>query len=488
MSGSAALGAAAAAAASFAEASADFHAIPKSGIARVDARGMSPEEFRVEFVAKNRPALIEHACDEWPGIRLWSLPEYLKRRGGDRVVTADVTPSGLGDAAVAVRGSEGEPVAVFAKPHEVRMRFADVISAVEAAATAERLAAPRAHQGGQPPADAGSKHSLVWAGEPGTAAGLLLPSVECPLEAGGPAAAASTAASAAGAPAGAAGSPAPVGPAIPPGSSVYFSRQCDCFRDDEEAGFLAEPDPTRPGAPPDVPLSLPFADRALAGTTADGLAVPDAVNLWVGSGSATTSAHLDFYENFYVVLSGQKTFTLAPPGNVAFLRKPSLPTVRYRPAASGDTAAAAAAAAAQRGGGDDAGASTAGGPGGAAGARVASPASWVVVPEGEGATSLASAEQTPWLAPDIARLAEEGTSRAYPLVRHASAATVTVYAGQCLFLPAMWVHRVAQQGFTVAVNYWYDMEFDHRYAALQAAQGLREVFAAVGADLPAPDQ
>lgn len=459
-----------AAAAAFGEASADFHAVPKSGIARVDARGMSPEEFRVEFVAKNRPALIEHACDDWPGIRLWSLPDYLKRRGGDRMVTADVTPSGLGDAAVAVRGGEDEPVAVFAKPHEVRMRFADVVEAVAAAATAERLAAASKQGDEKPLADAGSKHSLVWAGEPGSASGVLLPSVECPLVASSPTRAEVAATGVGGA--AAADAPDSEGPVIPPGSSVYFSRQCDCFRDDEEAGFLAEPDPTRPGAPPDVPVSLPFADRALAGTTADGPAVPDAVNVWVGSGSATTSAHLDFYENFYVVLAGQKTFTLAPPGNVAFLRKPSFPTVRYRPAtgtAAGRTAAA----------GEGSGASaSAAGPGSVS-------RSWVVVPDGEGADSLGSAERTPWLAPDLARLAEEDTASAYPLVKHASPATVTVRAGQCLFLPALWVHRVAQQGFTVAVNYWYDMEFDHRYAALQAAHGLREVFAASGLDLPA---
>lgn len=32
-----------------------------------------------------------------------------------------------------------------------------------------------------------------------------------------------------------------------------------------------------------------------------------------------------------------------------------------------------------------------------------------------------------------------------------------------LYLPALWYHRVSQRGITVAVNYWHDMQFDHKY-------------------------
>ncbi|KAL7282542.1 hypothetical protein ACG7TL_004013 [Trametes sanguinea] len=35
---------------------------------------------------------------------------------------------------------------------------------------------------------------------------------------------------------------------------------------------------------------------------------------------------------------------------------------------------------------------------------------------------------------------------------------ITVNAGETLYLPAGWWHYVRQRGFTVAVNYWYDME------------------------------
>lgn len=35
---------------------------------------------------------------------------------------------------------------------------------------------------------------------------------------------------------------------------------------------------------------------------------------------------------------------------------------------------------------------------------------------------------------------------------------VTVKASETLYLPAGWWHYVRQEGFTVAVNYWYDIE------------------------------
>lgn len=37
---------------------------------------------------------------------------------------------------------------------------------------------------------------------------------------------------------------------------------------------------------------------------------------------------------------------------------------------------------------------------------------------------------------------------------------VHVKAGEMLYLPALWFHRVSQTCETVGVNYWYDMQFD----------------------------
>ncbi|GAU28092.1 hypothetical protein TSUD_223330 [Trifolium subterraneum] len=44
----------------------------------------------------------------------------------------------------------------------------------------------------------------------------------------------------------------------------------------------------------------------------------------------------------------------------------------------------------------------------------------------------------------------------------------TVKAGEILYLPSMWFHHVRQSGedgeLTIAINYWYDMQFDIKYA------------------------
>ena len=52
---------------------------------------------------------------------------------------------------------------------------------------------------------------------------------------------------------------------------------------------------------------------------------------------------------------------------------------------------------------------------------------------------------------------------------------VVVKAGEALYLPAMWYHHVEQRRDeagqpAVAVNYWYDMSFDDRYAYARFAQ------------------
>jgi peptidyl-lysine (3S)-dioxygenase / protease len=37
---------------------------------------------------------------------------------------------------------------------------------------------------------------------------------------------------------------------------------------------------------------------------------------------------------------------------------------------------------------------------------------------------------------------------------------VQVQAGELLYLPSLWFHRVTQTRETLGINYWYDMKFD----------------------------
>ena len=50
-------------------------------------------------------------------------------------------------------------------------------------------------------------------------------------------------------------------------------------------------------------------------------------------------------------------------------------------------------------------------------------------------------------------------------------------AGDVLYLPSLWFHHLRQSHGCIAVNYWYDMEFDARYTYNNF---LREVSNAAG--------
>jgi hypothetical protein len=67
---------------------------------------------------------------------------------------------------------------------------------------------------------------------------------------------------------------------------------------------------------------------------------------------------------------------------------------------------------------------------------------------------------------------ESGSLTKHPLFSRASYVQCSVKQGQCLYLPALWYHRVAQRGKTIAVNCWHDQQFNDRYVYYQATRKL----------------
>ena len=61
-------------------------------------------------------------------------------------------------------------------------------------------------------------------------------------------------------------------------------------------------------------------------------------------------------------------------------------------------------------------------------------------------------------------------------LQNANPLHVRVNAGDVLYLPSLWFHHLRQSHGCVAVNFWYDMEFDARYTY---SNFLREVSEAV---------
>ncbi|CAL1547398.1 unnamed protein product [Lymnaea stagnalis] len=153
------------------------------------------------------------------------------------------------------------------------------------------------------------------------------------------------------------------------------------------------------------------------GTEAFG-AEPDAVNFWMGDERAVTSMHRDHYENLYCVVSGQKTFTLLSPTDLPFIPYESCNSAVYKENMQG---------------GFDI----------------------VDVDENGGGNSMVSWIAVDPLNPDLDK---------YPQYAHARPLTVTINPGETLYLPSLWFHHVQQSHGCIAINYWYDMEFDIKWA------------------------
>lgn len=142
---------------------------------------------------------------------------------------------------------------------------------------------------------------------------------------------------------------------------------------------------------------------------------PDAVNFWMGDKRAVSSLHKDHYENLYCVISGEKTFTLYPPTDLPYIPHGHYRQACYKQNLTGE---------------------------------------FDVIDE-----PVDNKNMIPWitidpLKPDL---------QTYPEFAKAKAIVCTVRAGDVLYLPSLWFHHVQQTHATIAINFWYDMEYDIKY-------------------------
>lgn len=141
---------------------------------------------------------------------------------------------------------------------------------------------------------------------------------------------------------------------------------------------------------------------------------PDAINFWMGDGRAVTSLHKDHYENIYCVVKGVKRFILLPPTDLPWVAVRSYPSAVYKETSPGKFDVM-----------ED---------------KVTGHVPWIAVDP---------------LDPDLSR---------YPDFANASPVECTVESGDVLYLPSLWYHYVRQSHGCIAVNFWYDMEYDIKYA------------------------
>lgn len=149
---------------------------------------------------------------------------------------------------------------------------------------------------------------------------------------------------------------------------------------------------------------------------------PDAKNFWMGDKRAVTSMHKDPYENLYTVIQGQKDFILLPPTDLPYLPYENFQAASYKETKDG---------------------------------------TFEVIDED-------NISEVPWinidpLDPDLERC---------PAYSRTSPFTVTVRAGETLYLPSLWFHHVRQSHACIAVNFWYDMVFDFKWAYFRFLEKL----------------
>ena len=202
---------------------------------------------------------------------------------------------------------------------------------------------------------------------------------------------------------------------------LYMQQQNDCLRKDFAALFE------------DVKPMLPWASQAFGGE-------PEAVNLWIGGKESVTTFHKDPYENLFAVISGSKTFYLLPPCDYYRLGAKDMPIAKYeRLHTCADFAA------------DDL---------------------ELRKQNGDITIRWSSAEPRPTM-----NEGGQGSSGSTPAAPEPI--VLTVRPGEVLYLPSLWHHFVEQcpgpDGVCIAVNFWYNMAFDAKFAYYNFAEKLGDL-------------
>ena len=152
----------------------------------------------------------------------------------------------------------------------------------------------------------------------------------------------------------------------------------------------------------------------------------------------------------YVVLSGEKTFTLLPPTDAAFLPEGVYPTLRHTiredhpESEKGKEESILTSISTNSHSHSHSHSHT---------RRRVKRADLGTIPSNP-------EEKLLWIPVDVD--APEAIQQHQELFAHIHPLRCTVRAGETLYIPALWYHQVSQSRLTVSINFWYEMKFDFR--------------------------
>jgi len=181
----------------------------------------------------------------------------------------------------------------------------------------------------------------------------------------------------------------------------------------------------------DITIGLPLANIAFKDPYINDSLT--AINLWIGDERSVSSLHKDFYENFYCVIDGEKTFTLLPPGDIAFMNEKEYKTKSYKYKKDNNDVD-----------------------------------NNYRIKKDDIIISETSNNKVSWIAKD--------PNNNSSFFKDCHPYQITLKKGETLYLPAMWYHRVSQTVDTIAVNFWYEQRFDHRYIQYQLARKVSSLY------------
>ncbi|XP_066929748.1 bifunctional peptidase and (3S)-lysyl hydroxylase Jmjd7-like [Clytia hemisphaerica] len=223
---------------------------------------------------------------------------------------------------------------------------------------------------------------------------------------------------------------------------------------------------------PDAASEISWTSEAFGST-------PDAINFWMGGNRSITSTHKDPYENLYCVVRGSKTFTLYPPLTLPFMPYQMFSLAKYVRRCEGVYDIVDEKTVDESRDDNDIDEVV---------ERVKhegkvhkdetvenneqknDPGNDIKTGEEPLKSSACSIPKVPWIACNPLKY----DARYQTFFDNSRPLVVTLQAGDVLYLPSLWFHHVQQTNSTIAVNFWYDMNYDAKYVYFKFLEKLSQ--------------